>query len=100
MRSAPRPPRGEAAPRSRVGAEPPGPEAGGRAAGSARVRAAVGPLWEVRRGGARGARASPAASSRSKRDFPGSPGSAPSLSPGTSELVGGEEPYPRPSLRL
>lgn len=42
MRSAPRPPRGEAAQWSGVGAGLEGPKAGGRALGSARVWAAVG----------------------------------------------------------
>lgn len=42
VRSAPRPPRGEAAQWSGVGAGLEGPKAGGRALGSARVRAAVG----------------------------------------------------------
>lgn len=42
MRSAPHPPRGEAAPWNRVGAGLQGPTAGGQAVGSARVRAVVG----------------------------------------------------------
>lgn len=53
MRSAPRPPRREAAPRSRVGAGPPGPEAGELAAGSARFRPQSEAPGRERRGGAR-----------------------------------------------
>lgn len=70
MRSAPRPPRREAAPAAgRCGAA--GTRDGGAGVGSARVWAAVGAPGRARPGGARGARASAAAPPRGRRAFPG-----------------------------